>query len=121
MIVLTTPAQINSVLGGTAPVDYNKLVVSPFQMNPVDQTISASLRLTATGNTSMQAITGTMSISVPRAELVIEVQQLDFYRRIVLNSAQNTAVLGIIETAQKGIEDGLVSLGVIAGTRSAGA
>lgn len=121
MITLTTPAQINSVLGGNAPIDYNKLVISPLTFDAVNQTISASLRLTATGNTSMQPITGTLRISVPSAELVVEVAQLDFYRRVVTTSPQNTSILAIIETAQKSIEDGLVSLGVIAGVRSAGA
>lgn len=121
MITLTTPAQINSVLGGSAPVDYNKLVLSPISFDAVSQTVRADLRLTATSNASMQAITGTLRISVPSAELIVEVPQLDFYRRVVTNSAQNTAILAIIETAQKGIEDGLVSLGVIAGVRSAGA
>lgn len=121
MITLTTPAQINSVLGGNAPIDYNKLVISPLNFDAVAQTINAQLRLTATSNTSMQPITGTLRISVPAAELVIEVQQLDFYRRVVTSSPQNTALLAIIETAQKGIEDGLISLGVIAGVRSAGA
>lgn len=121
MITLTTPAQINSVLGGSVPVAYDKLVISPLTFNPVDQTVNGSLRITSTANTSMQPITGTLRISVPAAELVIEVQQLDFYRRIVLSSGQNTAVLGIIETAQKSVEDGLVSLAVVAGTRSPGA
>jgi len=121
MITLTTPAEINSVLGGSAPVPYNKLVISPLSFDAVNQTITGQLRLTATSNASMQPITGSMRISVPGAEVVVEVQQLDFYRRVVTNSAQNTSILAIIETAQKGIEDGLVSLGVIAGVRSAGA
>lgn len=121
MITLTTPAQINSVLGGNAPVDYNKLVISPLTFDAVAQTINGELRLTSTGNASMQPITGKLRISVPGAELIIEVPQLDFYRRVVTSSPQNTAILAIIETAQKGIEDGLVSLGVIAGVRSEGA
>lgn len=121
MITLTTPAEINSVLGGSAPVAYNKLVISPFTMSGLNQSINADIRITSTANTSMQAITGTLRILVQSAELVMEVPQLDFYRRIVLSGAQNTAVIAIIEAAQKGIEDGLVGLGVIAGARSAGA
>lgn len=121
MITLTTPAQINSVLGGNAPVAYDKLVTTPLSFDPVNQAITGQLRLTSTANATMQPITGTLRISVPNAELIIEVAQLDFYRRIVLSSPQNDAVLAIIETAQKGVEDGLVSLGVIQGVRSAGA
>lgn len=121
MITLTTPALINSILGGTQTVSYEKLVIGPFTMDGVTQTINGTLRLTSTSNPSMQPIQGRISISVATAELVLEVQQLDFYRRIVLNGAQNTAVLAIIEAAQKGIEDGLVTLAVIAGTRTVGA
>lgn len=121
MITLTTPAQINSVLGGNAPVDYDRLVISPFTMNPVDQSIEARLRITSTSVPSMQPISGNLRINVPSSELVIEVQQLDFYRRIVLSSAQNTAVLNQIEAAQAQIENGLISLNAVQGTRSPGA
>lgn len=120
MITLTTPAQINSVLGGNAPVDYNKLVVGPFTMDGVAQTITAKLRLSSTSNPTMQAINGSLQMSVPNAEVIIEVPQLDFYRRIVTTSGQNTAILNQIEAAQAQIENGLITLGVIAGTRSAG-
>lgn len=120
MITLTTPAEINSVLGGNAPVAYNKLVLGPFTMDGVTQTVTGTLRLTATANTQMQAITGRLSISVPSSEVIVEVQQLDFYRRITTSSAQNTSILGIIEAAQAQLENGLISLAVIAGTRTAG-
>lgn len=122
MITLTTPPQINSVLGGTAPVGYDKLVVGPFTMDPVNQTVLGQLRLTSTANPSMQAITGSLSISVPRAELIVDVPQLDFYRRIVTSAAQNTSILNMIETSQAQIENGLVSPGiaVVQGVRSAG-
>jgi hypothetical protein len=120
MITLTTPTAINSVLGGNAPVAYNKLVLAPFTMDGVNQTISGTVRLTSTTSTTMQPINGTFRISVPLAELTIEVPQLDFYRRITLTSPQNTAVLNQIEAALAQVENGLISLGVIAGTRTAG-
>lgn len=120
MITLTTPPQINSVLGGSAPVAYNKLVLGPFTMDGVTQVISGTLRLTSTANPTMQAITGTLRISVPEAFVIVEVAQLDFYRKITTSSAQNTAILNIIETAQAQLESGLINLAVIAGTRTAG-
>jgi hypothetical protein len=120
MSTLTTPHTINSVLGGTAPVAYNKLVLGPFTMDGVTQTISGTLRLTSTATPSMQPIVGRLQVNVPSAELVIEVQQLDFYRRIVTSSPQNTAILGQIEAAQAQLENGLINLGVVDGTRSAG-
>ncbi len=120
MITLTTPPSINSILGGSAPVAYNKLVLGPFTMDGVTQTIRGTLRLTSTGSPTMQAIMGTLTINVASATCIVEVPQLDFYRQITTSGAQNTAVLGQIETAQAALENGLISLGLIAGTRSSG-
>ena len=120
MITLTTPAQINTVLGGNAPVAYNKLVIAPFSMDGVKQTVSGQVRLTATTSPNMQEIVGRLSINLVTFEFLLEVPQLDFYRRIVLSAGQVSAVLAQIETAQAALENGLVSLGVIAGTRTSG-
>lgn len=120
MISLTTPAQINSVLGGNVPVSYDKLVITPFSIDVVNQSITGQLRLTSTATPDMPQIIGTLSIIVPSATLLVEIPQLDFYRRVRLTSPQNNGVLAIIEAAQKGIEDGLISLGVISGTRGPG-
>lgn len=120
MITLTTPPEINSILGGSAPVAYDKLVLGPFTMDGVTQSITGTLRLTSSANASMQPIVGILRISVPAAEVIVEVQQLDFYRRIITNSGQNTAILGWIETAQAQIENGLIAVSIIQGTRSAG-
>lgn len=120
MITLTTPTQINSVLGGDAPVAYNKLVLGPFTMDGVSQTVVGTLRLTSTGSPGMQAILGSLRINVPASELIIEVPQLDFYRRLVLTGPQNTSVLGQIEAAQAQLENGLISLAVVQGVRTAG-
>lgn len=120
MITLTTPTAINTILGGSAPVPYNKLVLGPFTMDGVTQIVNGTLRLTATSAPTMQAIIGSVRISVPAAEVIVEVSQLDFYRRIVTSGAQNTALLNIIEAAQAQLENGLITLAVIAGTRSAG-
>jgi hypothetical protein len=120
MITLTTPPSINSILGGSAPVAYNKLVLGPFTMDGVTQSVVGTLRLTSTTNAQMQPIIGSLSISVPGSKVTIEVPQLDFYRQITTNSAQNTALLAQIEAAQAQIENGLITLAVIAGTRSAG-
>jgi hypothetical protein len=123
MITLTTPAQINSILGGSAPVGYNKLVLTPFQMDPVALTITGTLRLTSSGAPDMQPILGRLNIRSDgsTAVLEIEVGQLDFYRRIRLEGAQNTAALTIITNAQNAIEVGLINLGVIAGVQGTGA
>ena len=119
MITLTTPATINSVLGGTAPVAYDKLVLSPFTMTPVSGDVGGTLRLTSTTNADMQPIVGTLRIAAN--EMIVEVSQLDFYRRVTLTGTQRTNVTNIIASAQTSLENGLVSLGVIAGVQTAGA
>jgi hypothetical protein len=113
MITLTTPPEINSILGGSAPVAYNKLVIGPFTLNPV--TLSNGV----TG--IVRLINGTLSIDASTGVLTIEVGQLDFYRKVQLSGAQLTSVQNIIANAQNSLEAGLVSLGVIAGTQSTGA
>jgi hypothetical protein len=120
MITLTTPHAINSVLGGDAPVPYNKLVLGPFTMDGVTQVVTGTLRLTSTTSPQMQPITGTLRISVPNAGVTVEVAQLDFYRQITTNSGQNTGILNIIEAAQSQLETGLINLGIISGVRTAG-
>lgn len=123
MITLTTPPEINSVLGGTAPVAYNKLVLGPFTLDPVTLAsgVRGTVRLTSTGSPTMQPITGNLFINASTGVLTIEVAQLDFYRQIQLSGAQLTSVQNIITNAQNSLEAGLVSLGVIAGTQSTGA
>jgi hypothetical protein len=120
MITLTTPASINSVLGGNTLVNYDKLVITPFTMDPLTGVINAAVRLTSTGTPSMQPITGSMRVNIPANELIIEVTQIDFFRRVALSAGNITALNNLMESALAQIENGLVSLGVISGTRSAG-
>lgn len=120
MITLTTPAQINSVLGGNVPVGYDKLVLSPFTMDARVQTLRGTLRLTSTSAPDMQPIDGSLSIDATTGILEVSVPQLDFYRKVRLSGAPNQSVQTLITDAQASIENGLISLGVISGVRSAG-
>ena len=120
MITLTTAAQINSVLGGNTPVGYDHLVLSPTTMDPIANTVHGTLRLTSTAVPEMQAITGTLNINASSGVLIVEVSQLDFYRRVQMSAGQISAVIAIIRNAQNALESGLVSLGVIAGTQAPG-
>ena len=121
MITLTTPPQVNSVLGGSAPIAYNKLVIGPFTLDPIAMTVSGALRLTSTGSPEMQPITGTLQITTATARLEVAVDKLDFYRRVALTGPQNTAAMDIIRNAQNALESGLINLGVIAGAQAPGA
>ena len=99
MITLTTPPQINSVLGGNTAVSYDKMVIGPFSLDPITSLINGTVRLTSTANPQMQPIRGTLIISVPQGVLTIEVVQLDFARQIQLNAGQINAVNTIIANA----------------------
>lgn len=121
MITLTTPAQINSVLGGSVPVAYDHLIVSPLTHDPMALTVTGTIRMTSTAAPDMQPITGRLTVNASSGVLEVEVGQLDFYRRIRLSAPQITAVNTMISNAQNAVEAGLVGMGVIAGTQSTGA
>ena len=121
MITLTTPSAVNSVLGGSSTVSYDKFVLSSITFDTVNQKLTAQIRITSTSAPDMQPITGRLSVDVATAKLEIQVEQLDFYRRITLTGPQNTSVQNQIISAQNSLESGLVSLGVISGTQATGA
>lgn len=121
MITLTTPAAVNSVLGGNVPIAYDHLVLSPLTHDPTALTITATVRLTSTANPDMTPIVGSLTINGSTGKLEISVQQLDFLRRVTLSPGQISAVLGYITSAQNAVEQGLVALGVVAGTQTTGA
>jgi len=118
MITLTTPAVINSVLGGNAPVNYNKLVIDNIRMGTQSKDTSATLVLTSTTNPEMQEISGSLQINFAGANIVVSVPQIDFYRRIQLSGPQQNAVATLVFNAQNGIETGLVNLGIISGVHT---
>jgi len=118
MITLTTPAVINSVLGGNAPVNYDKLIVTNIRMDSVTKNTNAELKLSSTTNTDMQEMSGTLQINFAGANIIIAVPQLDFYRRILLSGPQQNAVADLVFGTENSIETGLLSLGLISGTHT---
>jgi hypothetical protein len=118
MISLSIPLQINTVLGGDVKVAYDKLVLSHIELNPVDNTINAAVRLTSTSTPSQQAINGSLAIAGNALDL--QVPQIGFFKRITLTGPQQNAVVTQIRDAQNAIEAGLVSLGIVAGAQSTG-
>ena len=121
MITLSTPPVINSVLGGSAPVSYDKCVIGPFTFDPATLLVTGAVRLTSTANPEMNAVAGTLTINTQTARLDIAVPQLDFARRVALSGPQNSAAQQIVRDAQNALESGLISLGVLAGTQQTGA
>lgn len=121
MITLNAPPAVTSVLGGTGTVSYDKFVLESINYNTVNMVVQAQVRITSTANPDMQAITGQLTITVGTGKLEIQVNQLDFYRRISMTGPQSTYVTDQIRATQNALEAGLVSLGVIAGTQATGA
>jgi len=121
MITLTTPPQVNSVLGGNTPVGYDKFVLSQIVFDTVALSLTATIRLTSTATPSMQPITGNLRVVTATATLTIDVAQLDFYRQVTLSGPQNASVQAQIRSAQDALESGLITLGVIAGVQAMGA
>lgn len=120
MITLTVASVINSVLGGNAPVGYDKFVLSPITIDPTVLSIGAQVKITSTASPDMPALEGSLVIKSATSTLEIAVDRLDFFRRVTLSGAQKTAVSDIIKNAQNSIEAGLISLGVVAGVHAAG-
>lgn len=120
MITLTTPTVINSVLGGNAPVSYDKLVLTNIRFDTYTNTVHASVNLTSTANPDMQTIVGTFSMNATDNVLEMAVPSLDFYRRIKPTAGQRTALVSLVRNAQDSLESGLISLSLVAGAQSTG-
>ncbi len=121
MITLTTVPLVQSVLGGNAPVGYDKFVVQAVRYEVVDKTITATLRLTSTGSPNMEALTGSLVIRHGAQDAVLSFTSgVLFTRRIALTAGQRTAVQTLLDDAQADIENGVISLGLVEGTRANG-
>jgi len=121
MITLTNPKLVNSVLGGTNTVAYDKMVLDQIRyITTGTKTITANVKITSTSEPNMQPINGSLSVELGSGVLTIEVQQLDFYRQITLTAGQNTAVTALVTDAQDALEAGLLTVGVVDGVQETG-
>lgn len=120
-ITLTTPAQINSVLGGNVLIDYDHVVLAPVTTNATTNTVVATVRLTSSTAPDMDVISGSLNINAGSGVLVFTVPQLDMVRKMQLSAGQITAVLNIISDTQDALESGLISIAVVDGIQSTGA
>lgn len=120
MITLSTPPQVNSVLGGNAPISYNKLVLSSMTLDPVTKSVIATVGLRSTTNPEKKELSGKLVITTGGL-LTLEVTTIGFSQQVQLTAPQITSVGTIVTDAQNSLESGLVSLGVVAGVQAAGA
>ena len=121
MITLTNAKLVNSILGGTATVSYDKLVLDQIRyITSGSKTITANVRITSSTEVNMQPITGSLKIELGLSQLTIEVGQLDFYRQVSLSAGQVTTIAALVTDSQNALENGLISVGVIDGTQTTG-
>ena len=119
-ITLTTPAQINSVLGGSVLIDYDHVVLTPITINKLTNKLSSGVQLTSTLNPDMDTIAGYLNIDITTGVLVFTVEQLDMVRKMQLSAGQITSVMNIMSNAQDALENGLIGISVIDGTQATG-
>lgn len=121
MITLTTPHPITVVIGGSTQVNFDKFVLSSFTFNPIDRVISGRIRISSTTETDMSPLQGSFSLETSGERVLeINIPQLDIQRRIILTVGQAATASGWIDDTQDTLENGLVSIGVVAGTQSTG-
>lgn len=121
MITLTTPPTINTVIGGNAPVGYDKLVMSDIRLDPITGHIRAAINMSSTGTPQMDAVRGTLHIDWDSKRIIVSVPQLDFFKSANLTAGQQNAVTTIIADAQNALESGVITLGFIDGIQTPGA
>lgn len=121
MITLTTPQTVKTVLGGSATVGYDKVVLTQITYDPVQQTIRAGVILSASADASQTPLQGSLLIIAQGTGSVeLQIGDILFRRKLNLTAAQQTAVQGWITASQNQVEQGLVSIGLISGNQSNG-
>ena len=120
MITLTNPKLVNSILGGSDTVGYERFVLRHIVYDSIKKSVSSQIEITSTSEPTMQAIAGRLEIDTAASTLKIEVQQLDFYRQITLTGAQTSYVRQLVIDAQDALEAGLISVTVVDGIQTSG-
>jgi hypothetical protein len=119
-ITLTSPPAVKSVLGGAGTVAYDKFVLASITYDTVEMSVMATIRITSTASPDMQPIMGRLYVTLANAKLEIQVDQLDYYRRLTLTGPQSTSLQNQIRAAQDSLETGLINIALIAGTQATG-
>jgi len=118
MITLTLPVPISTVLGADTKINYDTLVICPITYDLINLTISATIKLTSSGNIAMKPIYGSVTANLINFKLDLDVPRMDFSRSINLSAPQISAIKTLLTNSQNAIESGLIDLGVIAGVQT---
>lgn len=122
MITLTTPKVVNSVLGGSTTVNYDKVVVTQLSYDIINKRIDGQVKIVCSTDSSQTPITGVVQIYPNGSPQIATVTfpNLPFTKTVGLNGAQITSVLGWFDTVQAQVESGLISVVIVAGVQSTG-
>lgn len=121
MITLTNPIRLPSQLGGPGTIGYNKLIVFSITVQPKTDEVSARIELSVSTDSSQPVLVGNLNIVAGgTAFLEVRVSEINFRRRLSLNGPQANGVVSNIDSLQDGIENFLISLGVVGGIQSPG-
>lgn len=121
MITLTVPPTRLSQIGGTGTVDYEKALLSPININPLEQSISGQVVLQSTSATTAVDLRGTFNITISPPSLDVTFGSVDVVPiKMTLSGAQTTVVQGIIDDAQDALETGMINLGIFDGIQTTG-
>lgn len=121
MITLTTPITITGTLGGNTNVIYNRAVVTKITYDVIAQTLTATVRLTASATASAKAILGQVTAIVPTSRIQFDMDKIALAPRDNgLTAGEATSVATLITNAQNAVENGLISLTLAAGVQANG-
>jgi len=118
MITLTNSIDLLAVLGGTATVGYESVVLLSLNVNTAIDSANGLVELRSS-TTNRPPIQGNLQIRTNAdPSIVLEFPELGFFKKLGLSAAQASTVSNIFQTLKSDVESGLVSLGLVDGVQS---
>jgi len=118
MITLTNPLEILGVIGGTAKVGYESMVITLLSVNTVQDSATGQVELRSSV-VNRPPIRGTVRILTNvDPSITIEFESLGFFKKIAISGAQRTTVSAVFQALKADVEKGLVNLGLADGVQS---
>lgn len=121
MITLTTTIPVRTVLGSASNTNYDRLDVVSVNFDVINQGLSGTCQLVCSTVPSATPILGSYTIPTHgSATLQMSIPNISFFATLALTTGQQTTVQSWVSNAQNTVESGLLGVGVITGTQSAG-
>ena len=118
MINLTNPLEILGVIGGTAKVGYQSMVITSLSVDTVQDSATGQVELRSSVP-NRPPIQGRIQILTNvDPSVTIEFQSLGFFKKIAISGAQRTTISNVFQALKADVEKGLVTLGLADGVQS---